>query len=158
MSNLPTPTLPVAETKEEKPSILKIYTAPSEELERQTEEVTVIDDEIRKLVTDMAYTMQNVKWGVPVGLAAPQVGRSLRLFIARGMVFINPRITWATKQVKYYKEGCYSLEPNKFDYPHWRPSSIRLRWQDLDGEWHERRFNDPMSQVIQHEYDHLNIT
>ena len=78
------------------------------------------------------------------------------MFIAFGEPFINPEITWVTKApTNSVKEGCYSLEENRFDYPVDRAPSIRMKWQDLDGEWHEERFNGFNAQILQHEYDHL---
>lgn len=90
------------------------------------------------------------------GLAAPQVGRNIRVFYALGEWYINPEITWVTKAPpNLMKEGCYSLVEGKFDYPVWRAPSIALKWQDKTGAWHEGRFNGFKAQVLQHEFDHL---
>ncbi len=95
--------------------------------------------------------------GNAVGLAANQVGRGVRVFIALGEIYVNPEITWVTKApANLCCEGCLSLLDNKYDYPVKRASSIKLKWQDLDGNYHEQRFNGYTAQVIQHEMEHLN--
>ena len=111
-------------------------------------------DFLQRLVDGMFSTMECL-WGYPVGLAAPQVGENVRLFIALGEVYVNPRIVWKSSSRDYHKEGCYSLEKDKYDYGIWRPQSIRLQWYGINGEKHEQRFNGRKSQVIQHENDHL---
>ena len=121
------------------------------------EPVKEINDEIKEFVKELTiFMLQGIKWGTPMGLTAVQVGRPIRLFIAIGEVFINPEITWVTKAPKdTVKEGCYSLEDNSFEYVVERAPSIRMKWQDLNGEWKEERFNGFKAQILQHEYDHL---
>lgn len=95
-------------------------------------------------------------WGNIVGLAANQLGYDMRLCYCLGKWYVNPEITWKTKAPKsLFKEGCFSLEENKFDYPVWRVPSIRVKWQDLNGNVHEERFNGDVAQALQHEIDHL---
>lgn len=119
--------------------------------------VTEFDEDLKYFCTQMFLFMKNnIKWGKPVGLAAPQVGLPVRIFIAEGGLYINPEITWVTKAPKNLcHEGCYSLEDERYDYPAERASSIRLKWQDHTGAWQEQRFNGYHAQVIQHELDHL---
>lgn len=116
-----------------------------------------INKELRRFIDDMYYFMRTeLKWGNPVGLAAPQVGRNIRVFIALGNTYINPELTPVEAAGKEtHEEGCYSLEDNKFDYKVERYKEIILRWQDKKGKWHKQRFKDFPAQVIQHEYDHL---
>lgn len=121
-------------------------------------EVVAITPEVKKFVLDMFDFMHNElpKWGKAVGLAAPQVGKNWRIFIALNEVFINPEITWIPKGGENYcKEGCFSLDAGRFDYPTKRAYKIKLKWQDLDGNWHEDMFGGFKCQVIQHEYDHI---
>lgn len=130
---------------------------PDPVLSKQCEKIEVIDDGIKELVKRMFATMRLLDWGFPAGLAAPQVGQSVQLFIAMNEVFINPKLVWVTKAPKeYLLEGCYSGERDKFTKV-WRAPSVRLTWQDLDGNYHDRRFNGFPAQVIQHEYEHLNL-
>lgn len=138
--------------------IFEIVKHPDPVLDKPCELVTKFDDELMDLIGDMWATMKSLKWGKPVGLAAPQIGKSIQLFIDERDVYINPVVTWATKAPRTLcHEGCYSKETNRFDYPAMRIPSIRLRWQDETGAVHEERFNGFHAQVIQHELDHLNI-
>lgn len=95
-------------------------------------------------------------WGNIVGMAANQLGYDMRLCYCLGKWYVNPEITWKTKAPKTrFLEGCFSLKENKFDYVVWRVPSIRVKWQDLNGETHEERFNGDVAQALQHEIDHL---
>jgi peptide deformylase len=143
--------------KQEQKSVLKLVKYPDPVLLRPCRPVKKINAGVREFVKEMALFMTTgLKWGVPMGLAAPQVGMDLRIFIALGEVFINPEIVWMTKAPKSVcHEGCYSLDENNFGYRVERASSVRLKWMDLKGNWNERRFNGFNAEVIQHEMDHL---
>jgi peptide deformylase len=144
-----------------KPSKLKLFKYPAQVLLEPSLHINFLDEEevkkLNNLVVDMFFFIESdLKWGKVAGLAAPQVGKNIRMFLAIGNVFCNPVITWKTKApLTLCYEGCYSLEKNKFDYEVKRIPSIRLRWQDTDGNFHEERFNGKQAQVIQHELDHL---
>lgn len=108
-----------------------------------------------------------------VGLAAPQVGKSLRIFIAKPtdnskiLVFINPEIIERSLEVDYVKrprkdtskkaskklEGCLSL-PTIWG-PVLRASSLTLNFLDEHGKSHTKPFKNFMATIIQHEIDHL---
>jgi peptide deformylase len=90
-----------------------------------------------------------------VGLAAPQVGRNLRVFIVEGKIFVNPEITWTPREGKdRAAEGCLSL-PLTQSWPVWRPYGCRLKYQDMLGETYEEKFNGMRAKIIMHEMDHL---
>jgi peptide deformylase len=135
---------------------MQIVKYPEPSLLQRSSEAEVTK-ELSAFIDEMFYFMKNnLKWGEPVGLAAPQVGRNIRVFIALDEVYINPILTPIEKSgTERFEEGCYSLEENKFDYPVERYKEIKLRWQDRKSKWHERRFTGFPAQVIQHEYDHL---
>ncbi|HXG64838.1 MAG TPA: peptide deformylase [Blastocatellia bacterium] len=116
-----------------------------------------INKELRDFIDEMFVFMKTkLTWGEPVGLAAPQVGRNIRVFIALDQVYINPELTPIPEAGFTIKsEGCYSLEDNRFDYKVPRYNEINLKWQDKKGKWREQRFKGFRAQVIQHEYDHL---
>lgn len=139
----------------------KLYKHPHPILSRPCEHVDILGPSRNELVEWIQefyrFTKKDPSWGNMVGLAANQVGRNIRVFVAFDEIFINPVITWKTKApLNLCYEGCYSLEDNKYDYPVKRISSIKLRWEDLNGRVHEERFNGYKAQVIQHELDHLN--
>lgn len=138
-------------------TIYEILQYPDPILSKPCEPVTEFNDELLTLIGDMFATMRAVTWGRPVGLAAPQIGKSIQLFIANGQVFINPVITWKTKAPESIeKEGCYSKKANEFKDIR-RCPSIRVTWQDENNVLHDERFNGFKAHVIQHEYDHLNL-
>ena len=118
--------------------------------------------DLPELVANMFETMYAANG---VGLAAPQVGLSKRLFVIdaepmdeknlKGFkkVFLNPEKVEEDGQESYYEEGCLSI-PNVHEEVS-RPERIRLRYQDADGNPHEETFTGLAARVIQHEYDHI---
>ena len=113
--------------------------------------------EIKEFIEEMFHFMKTeLTWGEPVGLAAPQVGRNIRVFIALNEVYINPELTPVEESgITVHAEGCYSLEKDRFDYQVPRYNEIILRWQNKKGKWRKERIKGFRAQVIQHEYDHL---
>lgn len=141
---------------------LKLVKYPEESLSRVSIPVDKFNKGLSRFVLDLLAFINyetkygQMKWGKVMGIAAPQVGKNIRLFMAMDDIFINPEITWTTKApLELFREGCYSAIENKFDYEVYRHPSIRLKWQDLTGDWHEERFNGKKAQVIQHEMAHL---
>ncbi len=139
---------------------------PDERLHQVCEPVTVFDKKLERFVAEMGrFMFRGIPWGRPLGLAAPQIGKNIRLFITNEgskeksgdiRVFINPILIWATKApMQVWNEGCFSLEREKYDYSVRRYPSIAIRFQHTDGKWYEERFNGIKAQVIQHEMDHL---
>ncbi len=124
---------------------------------RQTAQaINKITPEIRKLARDMIETMHNAEG---VGLAAPQVGRSLQLITVnvgdeRGdMVLINPKIVSKTGKYKY-QEGCLSI-PGIYEEVE-RYSHIVVKARNLEGDTIEIEAKDNLLSVcLQHEIDHL---
>lgn len=118
----------------------------------------VLDDDLRQLAADMLETM----YAAPGrGLAAPQVGRLLRLFVMdvawktdepAPMVLINPSIELLGDRVAG-PEGCLSIPGPVTEVE--RSSQVRVRWTDLDGAAREELFDGFAAICIQHEYDHL---
>jgi peptide deformylase len=151
---------------------LPILTYPDPILSQKAVAVEAFGPELEKLVQDMLFTMYHAPG---IGLAAPQVGKSVRLFVldvdydrelvttASGkeearlsnfnpMVFINPVIT-GTAGTTTFEEGCLSV-PGVYEEVK-RHKAIHVRYQDLKGEFHELEADDMLSICIQHENDHL---
>lgn len=134
---------------------MEIVKYPTKSLLEKSIEV-VINDDLRDFANEMIGFMKTLKWGKVNGLAAPQVGRNIRLFYAEGDWFVNPIVLWKPKEgIKPCHEGCFSLEEGKFDYQVDRAYAIKIKFQDLNGNNYEKRFNGFKAQVIQHELDHL---
>ena len=127
-------------------------------LRRRGEPIAEITDEVRQLAEDMIDTMYEAEG---VGLAAPQIGRSVRLFVADGeyeegmrkaQVFINPEVLEADGTWKF-EEGCLSIPGIRADVV--RPERVRVRYMDLEGKVYEEEMHELWARVFQHELDHL---
>ncbi len=135
---------------------MELVTYPNPILFKKSEPVE-LTKEIKDFADEMLRFMKTeLTWGNPVGLAAPQVGRNIRLFIALDQIYFNPElIPLEEAGTTVHEEGCYSLEKDRFDYPVERYNEIHLRWQNKKGKWRQERIKGFRAQVIQHEYDHL---
>lgn len=111
--------------------------------------------EIQKLVRDMLITMKEAGG---IGLAAPQVGHSLRIFTAnvedKIYVFINPEIKDMSKDKIPFEEGCLSVR--KIWGPVTRPKKLTIKALNENGKPVKIRAKGLLARVIQHEIDHLN--
>lgn len=119
----------------------------------------IIDDAFIDFAADFIstyYYFSRVIGPNVVGLAAPQVGKNIRCFIAYGTFYINPELihVFDGKDETCY-EGCLSLGIHSY-FPVSRPYGIILKYQDLTGDYHEKRFNNLNARVMLHELDHLN--
>lgn len=163
--------------------MLKIVTAPHSILSQKAKPVAKVDKPVLKLIEDMKKTLSLAKDPIGVGLAAPQISKTLQIFIARPtpksdiQVFINPKIkskieiehlTTDSDRIKKLNdstvkelsstklEGCLSL-PNIWGQVK-RCSTITLSYLDEEGKSHIRKFGRFISIIIQHEFDHLDGT
>jgi peptide deformylase len=139
-------------------AIRTILHYPDKRLRIKAEPVHEITDEVRALVEDMAETM----YAAPgVGLAAPQIGVSKRIFVidvapqdapSDLRVFINPEIV-AHEGVTSWEEGCLSFPSLHADIE--RASTVTVRALGVDGKPFELTGEGLLAIAIQHEYDHL---
>ncbi|MCL1974199.1 MAG: peptide deformylase [Bacteroidetes bacterium] len=144
--------------------ILPIYVYGSGVLRKQAAEVSLDYPDLQQLIVDMWETMHHADG---VGLAAPQLGKSMRLFVVDGAaisddrpelkdfkrVMINPKILEASKQHCSYSEGCLSLPDIHVDIE--RPEWIEVEYTNEHLEKKSERFAGFACRMIQHEYDHL---
>ncbi len=138
---------------------MEIVLYPDPFLRKVTPQVVDFDAHLAEVASQMLEFMYRSKG---VGLAAPQVGLSSRLFVfnpsgdpdrkEEQLVLVNPRIT-RRKGEEYGEEGCLSF-PEIFGEVR-RAKWIRVEAQDLDGRPIERDFQDFPARVVQHELDHL---
>lgn len=133
---------------------MKIITYPNPILKEKTKPVEKIDKKIKSLVEEMKKTMIE-NYGV--GLAANQIGESLSIFIAQDknkiLTFINPKIIKFKGEEKIVEEGCLSV-PNIFGYLKRYPEVI-VEYQDIWNKKKKLKAKGLLSQIIQHEIDHL---
>ena len=136
---------------------IRIYGDPV--LRRTGKKVAVFDDELKKFVEEMTVTMRE-KDGV--GLAAPQVGRSIQLAIVDvtqgqepAFVLINPEIVWSSKEIADDEEGCLSVPTIRLNVK--RPASVSVKALDASGkEYRIEKAEGLLARALQHEIDHLN--
>ncbi len=144
--------------------VLPIYAYGSPVLKKVSTDIAPDYPGIGQLIQDLFETMQSDDG---VGLAAPQVGRSIRLFVIDARhyadedpalsdfrkVFINARIEEKGEEEELLQEGCLSVPNIHEDIL--RPRRIRIRYQDENWVPHDEWFEGMAARIIQHEYDHL---
>lgn len=144
--------------------VLPIYIYGQPVLKRKAEKITADFKDLGTLIANMWETMYEAKG---VGLAAPQIGQSIRLFLVdtkqiedeekslKGIrqVFINAQKIEEDGDLWEYEEGCLSIPQIRADVE--RPEMIRLRYLDENFVSHETVFDGVNARVIQHEYDHI---
>ncbi|MDQ5938819.1 MAG: peptide deformylase [Patescibacteria group bacterium] len=136
--------------------MLKIVKYPDPFLRRTAKKVTDFNDDLKKVVLEMVEAMYQDDG---IGLAAPQVGISQRfLVIGKGdnkshEVYINPEITFFSKNKELGEEGCLSL-PQIFGLVR-RAKKIHVKYQDINGLTQKVKLSGLDAIVLQHELDHL---
>ncbi len=141
-------------------SILKIIEYGNPILREKSKEVTKISKKIKTLITDMLDTMYHANG---VGLAAPQVGENLRIFVIdvsdpsgpiNPLVFVNPKIIKKSGAISSY-EGCLSF-PKAYTTVR-RYANVMVKALDINGRpfIKEAKDGELLARAIQHEFDHL---
>lgn len=148
---------------------MKIITIPNPILYKVSEPITKIDEKLKKTINEMMILLDKTADPEGTGLSAPQVGISLRFYIAKpdldekAEVYINPKII---KSENFYKktkkekideiplEGCLSVpkiwgEVKRFN-------KVIVEYQNLEGKILKKEFTDLEAITAQHEIDHLN--
>lgn len=142
-------------------------------LKKECEDIEQDHPGLKELISDMYETMYKAKG---VGLAAPQIGKSIRLFIVDGSpfaekeegeeddpladgidefkkVFINPIIEEETGKEWLFQEGCLSIPKIRENVS--RKTDVIVSYYDENWELHEERYTGYAARIIQHEYDHI---
>ena len=141
-------------------ALREILKLPDKRLRLVSEPVKRIDAGIRALVEDMFETM----YGAPgIGLAGVQIGVAKRVVVMdlskkedahKPLVFINPEITWESKEQSTHEEGCLSI-PEYYEEVE-RPNEVKVKYLDLEGKTHEITAKGLFATCVQHEIDHIN--
>lgn len=151
--------------------ILPIVAYGDPVLRKKCAEIDADYPNLEELLSNMWDTMYNASG---VGLAAPQVGKPIRLFLVDASpfaedeelpeeeraalqdfreVFINARMEEETGEKWAFNEGCLSIPDIREDVT--RQDTITLSYMDAEFKPHRRTFNGLLARVIQHEYDHI---
>jgi peptide deformylase len=147
--------------------ILPIYVYGSEVLRTKAKEIdlnSIDKEEFNQFIADMYQTMKSADG---VGLAAPQVGKSIRFLVVDGSDFsdtysylknfrrtmINPRLLEESEETIVFSEGCLSIPDVHCDVI--RPKKIKVEYYDENYERKVEEFDDFACRMVQHEMDHL---
>lgn len=149
--------------------ILPIHVYGDPVLRAETEEVEADSEGLQQLIDDMIETMGGA---AGIGLAAPQVGRTERVFVVdmtplfedltpeerealppQPMVFINPEIVEESEELCEFEEGCLSIPDLREMVT--RPERVTIEYRDRNFEAQTLAVDAVLARVIQHEYDHL---
>jgi peptide deformylase len=158
--------------------ILPIVAYGDPVLKKEAEEITNEFPDLQKLIKDMYETMYHASG---VGLAAPQIGKSIRMFVVDGSpfaekdeddedeeevpdpkavgienfkkVFINPIIEEESGEEWGFHEGCLSIPKIREEV--FRKEKIQVSYYDENWNFHEEAFEGYAARIIQHEYDHI---
>lgn len=144
--------------------ILPIYLYGQPVLRKMAHNIDANYSNLNSLIENMFETMYNANG---IGLAAPQVGLDIRLFVIDleplaeddkqyagfKKVFINAEILEYSGDVKSTEEGCLSIPGINESVA--RPTTIKIKYQDEQFNTHEEVYNDFFARCIQHEYDHI---
>lgn len=144
--------------------LLPIYAYGHPVLRKKAEEIAASSPELSQFIANMWETMYHAEG---VGLAAPQVGRAIRLFVIDTVqleekgkdvvgfkkVFINAQKVEEKGKIWAYEEGCLSIPDIRGDVD--RLDTLTLRYMDENFVEHTETFNGINARVIQHEYDHI---
>lgn len=131
-------------------------------LKKRAQDFDQGDESVKELAEDMFETMYHASG---VGLAAPQIGLSKRIFVIDStpmvekgedgvkMAFINPEIVDEEGEEWAFEEGCLSIPGIREDVN--RMPKLKIRYFDVDWQEHEVEYDGILARIIQHEYDHI---
>ena len=138
-------------------SDFKILIFPDPKLRKVAKKIDKFDKSLEILAQNMLTTMYEAEG---IGLAATQIDVHIRLVVMdlsaernEPRVFVNPEYTILDRSPFTYEEGCLSIPG--FNEEISRPSKILLKWQDLQGNFHEDQPDGIFTVCAQHEIDHL---
>jgi len=138
--------------------MLKVYTVPDPCLRHSCQQVDTVDGYIRDLAGELLELLRELNSPVPraYGIAAPQVGESVQLFViatpAIELIAINPVVTKTFGQHTWI-EACISVPGTLYRVA--RPKLIKFQYLGLDGAMHAEKAHDDYAGIFQHEIQHL---
>lgn len=138
--------------------MLHIYKLGEPVLRQKAQPIDNVTDEIKALAEEMLETMIEANG---VGLAAPQIGKSIRMFVIIAdddvrRVFINPQIISTSSELVDYEEGCLSI-PEVYESIK-RPAKVTIQALNEKGKPFTLEADGFLARIIQHENDHLDGT
>lgn len=146
-------------------AVLEIVEYPDPILKKVAEPIAEVTPEIQELAQNMVETM----YAAPgIGLAAPQVGESIRLLVmdvgnwddeeeersSDLLILINPEIVWSSEEKRVFDEGCLSVPDFSLEVE--RPAQVRVKALNVEAEEVILECDEMRAVCVQHELDHLN--
>lgn len=129
-------------------------------LREKSKDILVFEDELKDLLNDLKDTIIDFQKRKKIGrgIAAPQIGVLKKVIFLnlpdRSFVLINPEIIWNSEEKMAVWDSCFSFDVAFFVKIN-RFKSIKVRYQNEIGESIEEMYNDDLSELLQHEIDHL---
>jgi peptide deformylase len=140
----------------------KILVDPDPRLRKICADITNIDGYVRSLAKELSKVIAHSSYKIedyvmsPIGMAAPQLGELVRLFVIEtpgfSVVMINPQLTKTSGSHRLY-ESCMSIPGRTFVVE--RPKVVKLKGLDLEGNERSIKVHDTLAQAVMHETEHL---
>jgi peptide deformylase len=141
-----------------------IYVYGHQVLRKVAQDIDRDFPDLNKFIDDMFETMYQSEG---LGLAAPQIGKSIRIFVVDGepladdhpemkgfrQAFINPKVVERKGEIVPMNEGCLSIPGIHEEVD--RESQLRIQYHDQEWNFHDEVYNGYKARVVLHEYDHL---
>lgn len=138
--------------------IREFVVLPDRRIRQLSSEIISFDKHLRQIIEDLISTALAQKDPVALGLAAPQIGITKRVFAARVRnkfkPFVNPKIIKSSKTQTSLMEGCFSVTGIYGSVI--RPAEIDITAFDAFGKMFTKHYKGLSAKIIQHEFDHLN--
>ncbi|MGM0603064.1 MAG: peptide deformylase [Bacillota bacterium] len=129
-------------------------------LRKKSEQIKEFDEDLEEIIEDLKDTLIKLQQEKKTGraLAAPQIAYLKKIIYAslpdEEIIMVNPEITWKGSEMFYVWDSCFSMDI-AFFVKILRHKKIRVNYKTPEGESIEREFTDDMSELFQHEIDHL---
>jgi peptide deformylase len=129
-------------------------------LRKKSIKMNKFGEELQQIIQDLKDTLTHLQKTKKIGrgLAAPQIGYSKQIIYyglpSDPFVMVNPEITWRSEEKFPVWDSCFSLDV-AFFVEIMRNKHIKVKYQDEKGKEHIKEFKDDLSELVQHETDHL---
>ncbi len=141
-------------------TVKKIYKLGSKVLRKKSEQVENFDEELKSKVKDLKDTLFNFQkeYGIGRAIASPQIGYHQKIVYFNKddneLLMINPKILEKSEEKFEVWDSCFSFNVSFFIKIE-RSKKIKVKYQDIEGIAHVQEFKDDLSELFQHEIDHL---
>ncbi|MFO7815164.1 MAG: peptide deformylase [Halanaerobiales bacterium] len=141
-------------------AVKKIYKLGSEVLRKKSERVHDFDDKLKSKIEDLKDTLFNFQKEYEIGraIAAPQIGYHQKIVYYnkddKELLMVNPKILEKSEETFEVWDSCFSFNASFFVKIE-RSKKIKVKYQDIEGIAHIQEFKDGLSELFQHEIDHL---